>query len=42
MLGRGMTSGRERYDKCLGEVGKVLGRGVTSGREWYEKCYGEV
>ena len=37
MLGRGMTSVKERYNKCLGEV-YVLGRGMTSVRERYDKC----
>ena len=42
MLGRGMTSVRERYDMCMGEVRQVLGRGMTSVRERYDKCQGEV
>ena len=39
MSGRGMTSVRERYDKCLGEVCQVFGRGMTRVRERYDKCY---
>ena len=42
MLGRGMASVREWYDKCLGEVSQVFGRVMTSVREWYDKCLGEV
>ena len=44
MLGRGMTSVRERcdkflerYDKCKGRE-YLLGRGITSDRERYDKC----
>ena len=39
---RDMTSVRERYNKCKGEVCEVLGRGITSVRERYDKCQGEV
>ena len=38
MLGRGIASVRERYDKCKGEVCEVLRRGMTSVKERFDKC----
>ena len=41
MLGRGISSIRDRYDKCYGEICQVLRRGIRV-RERYNKCRGEV
>ena len=42
VLGRGMTSVGERYDKCQEEVSHVLARGMRCVWERYDKCKGKV